>query len=397
MPARAASTAPVLSLRELNRALLARQLLLERARLDPVRAIERLGALQAQWPRAPYVGLWSRLERFERSDLEKALRARRVVKATLMRGTLHLASAADYPSYAVAARDARRSAWRSTQTQLLRFMARAIPAAQRYVESGGAGIADADAMDAALLRYARTPRSREQLIDLLATKAHLPPEVATHLVWGFLAAFGMLVHVPESALYAANRAGDVIAARVALPRMTEPALAAAVRHTVRRYLAAFGPSSIDDVSSWTSIRTPLIREAISALGAPVRTFVDDRGRTLYDLARAPRPDPETPAPPRFLPKWDSTLLAYTPSERVRILPAAHHRSVIMKNGDVAQTVLVDGMVAGTWTLIARPREAVVDVRAFGRLRREDKRVLLEEGERLARFLAPDARAHGARA
>jgi hypothetical protein len=206
----------------------------------------------------------------------------------------------------------------------------------------------------------------------------------------------MLVHIPESGLFSANRAGDVIAARVAMPKLEVPPLADAVVHTVRRYLAAFGPSTVDDVSSWTSIRTPPIREAIATLGSEVRVFQDERGRTLYDLAKAPRPDADVDAPVRFLPKWDSTLLAYTPAERVRILPAAHRKAVILKNGDVAQTVLVDGLVAGTWSLVARPKEAVVEIRPFGRIARADKAALIEEGERLARFLAPDAPAHGVR-
>jgi hypothetical protein len=153
---------------------------------------------------------------------------------------------------------------------------------------------------------------------------------------------------------------------------------------------------VEDVTSWTSVRAAAVRAAIAAMGRAVRVFRDERGRTLYDLATAPRPPADTPAPVRFLPKWDSTLLAYTPAERVRILPADHHKQVIIKNGDVAQTVLVDGMVAGTWALLAKPREAVVEVRPFARLGRVAKAELREEGERLARFLAPEARAHGAR-
>lgn len=396
MPARSTREAPVLSLRQLNRALLARQMLLKRERVDVVTAIERLGALQAQWPPAPYVGLWSRLARFAIADLEAALAKKDVVKATLMRGTLHLASAADYPAFAVAAPEARRAGWRSRQRQLLTWMARLVPEAKRYVDGGGAGIADPAKMHETLLRYAAAPRTREQLVDLLATKGKMPREVAVHLMWSFIASFGMLVHVPSSGLWSSRRSGELLAARTALSGLDEPSLADAISHTVRRYLAAFGPATVGDVSSWTSIRTPPIRQAIEALGADVRTFKDERGRTLYDLARAPRPSPDVAAPPRFLPKWDSMLLAYTPAERVRILPEEKHKVVIIKNGDVAQTFLVDGMVTGTWTLAATAKDAVVEMRAVGRLARADKAALLEEGERLARFLAPEARTHGAR-
>lgn len=388
--------APVLSLRELNRALLARQMLLARERIGVVAAIERLGALQAQWPRAPYVGLWSRLERFERDDLERALRAGRVVKATLMRGTLHLASARDHPFYDVAAREARRPAWPSVQAQHLRAMARSLPEAAAYVAAGGRGIRDAERFHSRLLRHAAKPRTREEIVDLLVAAERIPRAVAEHLVWGFIASFGQLVHAPESAFFATTRAGSVVAARAALNGVAFPPLAAAVRHTVRRYLASFGPSTVEDISSWTSVRAGPIREAIAVLGGAVRPFSDERGRALYDLARSPRPPADVRAPVRFLPKWDSTLLAYTSTERVRILPAAHHKGVIIKNGDVAQTVLVDGMVAGTWALVAKPREAVVVVSPFGRLGRAARAEITEEGERLARFLAPEAKAHGAR-
>jgi hypothetical protein len=396
--ARSADRDPeTLSLRRLNRALLARQMLLKRARLDPVTAIERLGALQAQWPRAPFIGLWSRLAKFEREHLEDALRDRRVVKATLMRGTLHLASAADYPSYAVATPEARRSLWESTQRQLLTQMARAIPEAKTYVGGGGTGIADGAKMHEAVLTFTATPRSREELIDLIVRRAKMPPEVAVHLVWNFIAAHGMLVHEPESAFFATNRAGNVVAARAALRRMKTPDLAAAMDLTVARYLAAFGPATVEDVSSWTSIRTPPIREAIARLGKRAVTFRDERGRTLFDLAKAPRPVEDTDAPVRYLPKWDSTLLAYTPPERVRILPEKHRSTVIIKNGDVAQTFLVDGMVAGTWTVVRKGTVAVLELSPFRRLARADRTALVDEGERLVRFIVPEARAHHVRA
>ena len=397
MPRRAPADVPVLSLRELNRALLARQLLLRRARVDVVTGIERLAALQAQWPKAPYVGLWSRLARFERDDLEEALRRRLVVKASLMRGTLHLASAADYPYYAVAAREARRATWPSIQSQLLRTMARAIPDARVYVAKGGAGVADAAKMHETLLRHAARPRSRDELVDLFARANRMPREVAVHLVWNYIAAHGMLVHEPESAFFGQDRAGNVIAARVALKALRVPDLDAAVAHTVRRYLAAYGPATTLDISSWTSMRATPIRGALETMAAELRMFRDERGRELYDLARAPRPDPDEPAPARYLPKWDSTLLAYTPEERVRILPERHRRTVILKNGDVAQTFLVDGVVAGTWTLVRDRAAAVVRLTPFARLAKADRAELVDEGERLARFLAPDARGHAVRA
>lgn len=397
MPARrTAPDLPVLSLCELNRALLARQMLLEREDVPLATAIERLGALQAQWPPAPYVGLWTRLARFERHDLETALRRKRVVKATLMRGTLHLSTARDYPHYAVAAREARRSLWPSTQRQLVAFFAKSAPDVRRFARTRPIPIRDSEKLHEALLEYTGTPRSREELVTFIAEREQLPHELATHLVWGFIAAHGLLVHEPASASFGAVRAGRVVAARVAFPRMRVPSFADAVRHSITRHLAAFGPATIEDISSWTSIRSTPIRDALATLGERVRRFADERGRTLFDLADAPRPDPDTPATVRFLPKWDSTLLAYTPVERVRILPERYRTAVIAKNGDVSQTILVDGMVAGTWTIERATRAATVTVAPFARVSRTDRRALQDEGERLARFLAPEAKAHAVR-
>ena len=360
----------VLSDRELNRALLARQLLLKRAALSPVSAIERLGGLQAQWAPAPYIGLWSRLAKFAIADLERALVERVVVKATLMRGTLHPASAKDYPALSVATTRSRPERW--------------APATRR--------LADAAKIHRAALKFARKARAQEALAEFLETQG-VSAELARPMLWWLIASRGWLVHVPPSGTWKHRLSGDLIAADAWIRGAREPALDAAVRILVSRHLAAFGPATVDDISSWSSIRTPAIRAALSALGTRVRTFADSRGRTLYDLKGAPLPPAETEAPVRYLPKWDSTLLAYTPAERVRILAEAHRKTVIAKNGDVAQTIIVDGMVAGTWATTVRSTAATIAVTPFARLARGDRAALIEEGERLARFIAPDAKAH----
>ena len=360
----------VLSDRELNRALLARQLLLKRAAITPVAAIEKLAGLQAQRSPAPYVGLWSRLAKFAIADLEQALEARTVVKATLMRGTLHLVTAWDYPALSLATTRTRSELWGR--------------AARR--------IADAEKVHRAALRYAKTARTRVELSKFLTTQG-ITPELSRPMLWWLIAAHGWLVHVPPSGTWGHHRAGDLIAADAWIRALRVPELAPAVRLTVERHLAAFGPATVDDMSSWSSMRTPSIRAALDELGPKIRTFTDPRGRTLYDLKGAPLPDAETVAPVRYLPKWDSTLLAYAAPERVRILTEAHRKTVIAKNGDVAQTILVDGVVAGTWAVVAKPREAAIAVSPFGRLTKADRRALVEEGERLARFVAPDSKAH----
>ena len=363
-------TPRVLSERELNRALLARQLLLKRAAIAPAAAIEKLAGLQAQFSPAPYIGLWSRLTKFAIADLEHALEARTVVKATLMRGTLHLVTAKDYPALSVATTQSRGTRW--------------APEARR--------LKDAAKIYQAALRHAKTARTRAELADFLTSQG-VAAELSASMLWWLIASQGWLVHVPPSGSWGHHRAGDLIAADSWIRALRVPELASAVRLTVERHLAAFGPATVDDISSWSSMRTPSIRAALDDLGPKIRTFTDPRGRTLYDLTGAPRPDADTVAPVRYLPKWDSTLLAYAAPERVRILSEAHRNTVIGKNGDVAQTILVDGVVAGTWAVVAKPREATLTVTPFKKLARADATALRDEGERLARFIAPAAKAH----
>ena len=368
------ATPRTLSDRELNRALLARQFLLKRTAISPAVAIERLAGLQAQWSPAPYIGLWSRLAKFEIADLERALAARSVVKATLMRGTLHLVSAKDYPALCVATTRSRPERWAPVQRRL----------------------ADPDPIHRATVKFARTVRTREALSDFLTTQG-VAADLSRPMLWWLIASHGWLVHVPPSGTWAHRKSGDLIAADAWIKSAREPEVDDAVRIAVQRHLGAFGPATVDDISSWSSIRTPAIRVALDALGPKVRTFTDPRGRMLYDLKSAPLPPVDTAAPVRYLPKWDSTLLAYAPPERVRILSEAHRKTVIAKNGDVAQTFLVDGMVAGTWSIGVKPKEAIVELQPFKKLARADRAGLEEEGERLARFFAPDAKSHGVRA
>ncbi len=369
-------------------------MLLARERVGVVPAIERLGGLQAQWAPAPYVGLWSRLARFRIADLETAITERRVVKATLMRGTLHLVSAREYPPLAVASPEARRRLWATTERALKRYFASLSPAARAAVAQGR-GIEDPDALHGALLRYTRAPRSRDEIASFIATQTGLPLELAARFVWNFVASFGRLVQPAPSGHWSQRESGRLVSASAWLRIAAWPSLERAAQHVVRRHLAAFGPASIEDVASWSHLRTPFIRDAIAAMGSRVREFRDERGRALYDLAGAPRPSAETRAPVRFLPKWDSTLLAYSPPERLRILDERHRKTVIIKNGDVAQTFLIDGMVRGTWS-VTNAREALLTIRPFARLGRSDRIALHEEGEGLVRFVSPDARAHAVR-
>ena len=352
----------VLTLRELNRALLARQLLLERVHLPVARAVERIGGLQAQWPPAPYHALWSRLAGFRIEQLERALAARRVVKASLMRATLHIVSRADY--------------WSLVEALL--------PARLERVERSLPGL-DLDALTERLLAAEQGPRLRDRWYEALNELAPRPlkPDERWPL-WVTVLTRARLVHAPPSGRYGYYGSPSFVPAESRLG--AAPAPGDPLGALVRRHLAAFGPATREDVASWAGLRPALLRPVLEAL--PLRRYRDEKGRLLYDVARAPLPSPETPAPIRFLPKWDSALLAHSPPERERILPERFRKTVIRPNGGVLPTFLVDGFVAGTWSV----ENGRLRLAPFTRLGSAIRSQLDEEGERLQAFLSSAARA-----
>ncbi len=359
----------VLTLRELNRATLARQLLLGRRRLPLARSLERVAGLQAQWPPSPYIGLWSRLEGFEREALVRALARRRVVKATLMRGTLHIVSAEDYLQFAAALKQPR-------------------------LEELGKRFPNADlrtAADRALARAHGTPRTREELVGL----AEADEEVYEWTVWHAIKARGDLLHVPPSGHWRHFREGPYLPASDWLGR-TPADGDAGLLHLIRRYLAAFGPATRADVASWSGLPLARLEGAMAALEPELRICRDENGRLLLDLRKASRPSPASPAPARLLPKWDSVLLAHSPPERQRVLPERYRKTVIRANGDVLPTFLVDGFVAGLWQLERARRSAALVLEPFEPLPRGARRELEDEAARLVRFLEPEASAHAVR-
>ena len=356
----------VVTLRELNRTLLARQLLLRRHELSVEEAVERLSGLQAQWPPSPYVALWSRLEGFEREQLVEALAAGRVVKATLMRRTLHLVSARDYQDMIAVLRPfwVEHAATRS---------------------AANPGSLDVAELARRAAEYARTPRFRTELNQALGV-APPPDGELTWTVWSAVQATACLVHAPESAYWRTSGTP----ALVALPQTPSPDPTDAAVRVVRRYLGAFGPASRADLASWSGLPASRLADALAALADGLRALRDERGRTLLDLHEEPIDPAETPAPVRFLAKWDSALLAYEPRFRDRILPERFRRNVIVKNGDVAPTFLVDGFVAGVWRVERRRGAATLVLEPLERLGRAAKKELAQEGERLARFVEPEA-------
>ena len=336
-------------MRELNRALLERQLLLSRRKLPVPRAIERLCVLQAQFPQSPYIALWSRLEGFRKEQLTKGLEQRRVVKSQLFRITLHISSARDYPYFAAAWLPAAREMTPGVAAAMLEQLSREVTAAATK------GPITHEQLEAIASERMRGFRWRART---LAPLVHLPPSGT----WSF---YGR----PQ--LLAMKRWLDV-----ELPSREDGA-----ERVVRSYLAAFGPATQNDLLRFAGVRVGDLRAGVERVKP--RTFRDERGRVLLDLARAPRPSGDEPAPVRFLPKWDSSLLAYAPPERERILPERFRSTVIRKNGDVLPTVLVDGFVAATWNV---DRKRGLEIAPLRRLTRAERAEIDDEGERLVEFV-----------
>jgi Winged helix DNA-binding domain len=341
-------TERVLTVRELNRATLARQLLLGRKRLAPEAVIERLVGMQAQWPPAPYVGIWTRTTSFRRQALERQLASGKVLKATVMRQTLHLVTRRDYALL----RAALSETGFPDQTKVAKRLA---PIARALAAEGPVTSAEALAF-----------LEREHgLAGFEARRAWRGARVRAHLV-----------HHHESALWRPRRDTRFVALEE--PETHDPTEARA--EILRRYLGAFGPATRRDIGAWSMMHVPEITRALERL-EPLRRFRDEQGRELMDVPRAPLPDPETPAPVRFLPKWDNILLAH--ADRTRVLPEQYRKGVIRMNGDVAQTFLVDGFVAGTWRAV----NGRVVSEPFAPLSRWVRSELREEAGRLEAFLA----------
>lgn len=344
--------------RALNRWTLARQMLLAREPVDAVTAISRLAGMQAQYSPSPFVGLWSRVANFDRAELERALVEDRVFKATLMRGTLHVVPAAEFALY----RAATRNVMHLTMFRRLEQMGADVPAIRQAV------------LDA----VAERPHGREELAELTA---HLVP--AGLPVWGGWSAVAVTGDVLNLAADASFGYFGGSRYRPAPPG-SAPRVDAYV-HVARAYLSAFGPASLADLSQWSGQPVSAFAEALTVLDTVSLRARD--GRTLLDLADAPRPDPATPVPVRFLSKWDNLLLAH--ARRERVLPKGLQTTVIRRNGDVLPTFLVDGFVAGTWEAALRgpARMSLTPLVALGaRARREVE----AEAAGLLDWLRPDA-------
>lgn len=340
-------TERVLTLRELNRASLARQLLLERKRLAPKAVIERLVGMQAQWPPAPYVGIWTRTTSFRRTALERELAKGTVVKATMMRQTLHLVTPRDY-ALIRASMSESNFPWETPQAKALAAAARALANTGSVTAEDGIALVERD----------------HGLTGVQARRAWRAARNRAHLV-----------HHHETAYFRPRSKGHFVP--LDEPTPLDPTEARA--EILRRYLLAFGPSSRRDIVRWSMLHVPEIQRALDRL-EPLQRYRDEQGRELLDVEGAPLPDADTPAPVRFLPKWDNVLLAW--ADRTRVLPEEYRKAVIRVNGDVAQTFLLDGLVAGLW----REDEGRVVVEPFAPLPRSVRLEVEEEAGRLEAFL-----------
>jgi hypothetical protein len=366
---------PVLSLRELNRAMLARQLLLERARIGVVPAIERLAALQAQWAPSPYIALWSRLTDFRREKLWSAIERHEVIRARLMRGTLHLVSARDFYAYAVATQDLQRGAWNRLQV--------------------GRGV-DPKKVAALAIAFAREPRPKEAVLE------HVEERIGARLggpfnwlIWRFVSAHADLVTAPPGGHWEyGGTDAPYVAARHWIARGERPSEENALETLVLRCLAAFGPATLADIAKFAGQVPPRVRPALERIAPKLRRCSDEEGRLLYDLPRAPRPSGDVAAPVRFLPRYDELLISY--QHRDRLIAPAHRRAVYTKNAIVEAVVMVDGFAAGTWALVRAKNQATVRISPFGRLARRDRVAVEAEAHALLSFLAPDAKIAGVR-
>jgi hypothetical protein len=399
--ATSASDVPVLDAVALGRATLARQLLLDPAHVDPPAdvpgAISALGGLQAQEPGSPYLALWARLPGFAAVDLDGALARRDVVKASLMRATLHVVAATDYlalqpavapilqgfrrqdrdepPDDATLARIGEVMAARASEPRSLPELRQILAESETGIVSGfGAGGRDGDG-------DGDRSSGRGEDVERVA------PDV---LFWWMLRAVPFIRAPTHGLSWSFGRRPRLVIASAWLSgHSLEPDLRASLRALVRRHLAAFGPATAADIAAWSGVPVGRLRPAIDDLDADGALWHarDERGRALMDLPDAPRPEAGTPAPPRLLPMWDSILLAH--QDRTRIISDADRRLVVARNGDTLPTLLVDGRVAGLWWADEGPGGRThIAIEPFRPIAPLDRRRLEADGERLATFVGP---------
>ena len=342
---------------QLNRATLERQLLVRRETLKPVEAVRHVVALQAQEPASPYLALWNRIAGFDPTELDAAFAGGEVVKASLMRITLHAVHADDYPTFQAA-------------------MAQSLRASRVYdrrFTTDGLTPADADAAAPHLMAFAAEPHNGADI------EQHLRSGFgdAAKRLWWALRTFAPLRHVPTTGPWSFGSRPSFVAAHSG----TDVSREEAIQELIRRYLAGFGPASVQDIGQFTLLTRKAIKEGVRALVGELQVMEGPDGSDLVDLADAELPSEDLAAPPRLLPMWDSVLLAY--ADRSRVVPPAYRRLIARNNGDTLATLLVDGHVAGVWRAI----DGGIEASAFHSLSDEAWDGLEKEAGELVSFLA----------
>jgi hypothetical protein len=358
----------ILGPRALNRATLARQLLLRRAEMTAAEAIEHLVGMQAQAPEAPYVGLWTRLNGFQATELAELITSRRAVRLPLMRATVHLVTARDC---------AALRPW--VQVVLERSFS-----SQAFARNlAGLDMAAVKAAGHALLD--ERPRTRAEIGRLLATQwSDRDPTSLAHAITYLVPA----VQVPPRAVWGTGGLAAMAPAESWIGRPLDRDVSP--DDLVLRYLAAYGPATVMDVQTWSGLTR--LSEVTERLRPRLRTFRTEHGSEVYDLPDAPRPDPDTPAPPRFLPAYDNVLLSL--ADRSRLIPDGRPVPLPPGNGARSGTLLVDGLFRGTWKITRHQDNATVHVEPF--VPRPDEGAIIEEARRLLDFAASDAPHHDVR-
>jgi hypothetical protein len=351
----------VLSAKAVNRATLARQLLLERESVSASEVVERLVGMQGQEPKHPYVGLWTRVDGFTEAQLDQAVEAREVVRGTMFRGTLHLLTAADYLRFRVT-------------------VAPVLEAGLKVLGDRGAGLEPDKVVAAAEKLLAKEPLTFTEVRDALQQQF---PEVNERALGFCTRMLVPLVMYPTDVRWSWTANSRFTPAEEWIGKKLHKR--AETKELVTRYLRAFGPATPGDFQTWSGLQKakPLFDEL------ELETFTDDAGKTLYDVPDGPRPDPETPAPVRLLPEFDNVLLSH--AKRERIIADEHKPAVYTKNLRVKATYTVDGLVAGLWTAEKKRGVATLTLTPFGKLLKKTQAELEREGDGLLRFLEPDAK------
>ena len=353
----------VLSPRALNRATLERQLLLSRSDLSVTDAVEHLVGLQAQTPHSWYVGLWSRLEDLDPQAVGELLEERRLVRAALMRSTIHLVTAEDFLTLRPSLQPVIERGVRGQFGRRLEGLDRA------EVAAAARALVDEQSLtfsELARLLDKQFP-GRDAFALGQAVRAWVPlVQVPPRGVWG---KSGRALHTSVEAWLGRALHAD-----------------SSLENLVLRYLAAFGPATVKDVQKWSGLTR--LREVMDVLRPDLLTFRDEAGEELFDLPDASRPDPDIPAPPRFLYDFDNLLLSH--ADRSRIITGQYYEQGFTRDGPMPSIVLLDGFTNGTWEIEHHRGTATLTITPFTRLSDEDADALSEEGARLLAFAAKDA-------